>query len=252
MKLFEATFANEELFWLAVIAAPLYVFILHVYDHARRGTLTRRLGELPTIGRVIGSASRTRRVIKDILVGCALALTLFAASRPQLEGERKIELRGLDLVLAVDVSKSMLVDDVGQTEQMKKKRIEASRLARARELATALIEELPGDRIGPVVFAGAAAHFPLTEDHQVASRFLTDLGPNDLPPGSNLAEVFRVSRCLLRPDLYEDLGCKKIGKRGHGGDPLSGESLDPKGEEKAPLEDPGKLEQEVERGKAIV
>ena len=70
MKLFEATFANEELFWLAVVAAPVYVFLLHVYDHARRGTLTRRLGELPTIGRVIGSASHPRRVIKDILVGC--------------------------------------------------------------------------------------------------------------------------------------------------------------------------------------
>jgi Ca-activated chloride channel family protein len=239
---------SAELFWLAVIAAPLYVLLLHVYDRARRKTLTRRLGELPVLGRVLGSASPGRRIVKDILVGIALALILFSAARPQLEGKRKLELRGLDLVLAVDVSKSMLVDDVAQTENMKKKRIEASRLARARELATALIEELPGDRIGPVVFAGAAAHFPLTEDHQVASRFLTDLGPNDLPPGSNLAEVFRVSRCMLRPDLYEDLGCKKIGKRGHGGDPLRGESLDPP--DMKPED--AKLEQEVERGKAIV
>lgn len=248
MKLFGVHFAHTELFWLAVVVAPLYVFLLHVYDHARRGALTRRLGELPVLGRVIGSASHGRRIIKDVLVGLALALILFSAARPQLEGKRKLELRGLDLVLAVDVSKSMLVDDVQQTTQMKTKRIEASRLGRARELATAVIEELPGDRIGPVVFAGAAAHFPLTEDHQVAGRFLNDLGPNDLPPGSNLAEVFRVSRCLLRPDLYEDLGCKKIGKKGHGGDPLRGESLDPPD---AKPEDP-KLKQEVERGKAIV
>jgi Ca-activated chloride channel homolog len=197
---------------------------------------------------VIGSASHGRRIIKDILFGLGLALVLFAASRPQLEGMKKLELRGLDLVLAIDVSKSMLVDDVAQTTTMKTKRIEASRLARARELATSLIEELPGDRIGPLVFAGAATHFPLTEDHQVAARFLTDLGPTDLPPGSNLGEVFRVARCVLRPDLYEDLGCKKIGKRGHGGDPLRGESLDPP---ESKTED-AKLEQEVERGKAIV
>lgn len=240
--------AHASLFWLAVIVAPLYVFLLHVYDHARRGALTRRLGELPVLGRVIGSASHGRRIVKDILFGLGLSLLLFAASRPQLEGMKKLELRGLDLVLAIDVSKSMLVDDVVQTSTMKTKRIEASRLARARELATSLIEELPGDRIGPLVFAGAATHFPLTEDHQVAARFLTDLGPTDLPPGSNLGEVFRVSRCLLRPDLYEDLGCKKIGKRGHGGDPLRGESLDPP---EAKTED-AKLEQEVERGKAIV
>jgi Ca-activated chloride channel homolog len=247
MRIGGASFVNPELFVLACIA-PLYVFLLHVYDWARRATLTRRLGELPVLGKLIGSASPGRRIIKDVLVGLALTLILFSASRPQFEGNRKVELRGLDVVLAIDVSKSMLVDDVGRTKDMEKKRIEASRLARARELATALIEELPGDRIGPVVFAGAAAHFPLTEDHQVASRFLNDLGPNDLPPGSNLAEVFRVSRCLLRPDLYEDLGCARIGRRGHGGDPLRGESLDPKG---AVPDDP-KLDQEVERGKAIV
>ncbi len=249
MRLFTLSFVTPELVILSFVA-PLYVFALHIYDHARRQTLTRRLGDLPVIGKVIGSASPGRRILKDVIAAVGLSLILFAAARPQVEGKRRVELRGLDVVVAVDVSKSMLVDDVGPTLEMKAKSIQTSRLARARELASALIEELPGDRVGPVVFAGAAAHFPLTEDHQVASRFLSDLGPNDLPPGSNLAEVFRVSRCLLRPDLYEDLGCSRIGRRGHGGDPLRGESLDPK-DEKGNVE-PEKLEQEVERGKAIV
>jgi hypothetical protein len=111
-----------------------------------------------------------------------------------------------------------------------------------------VVDELPEDRIGPVVFAGAASHFPVTEDHQVAVRFLHDLGPADLPPGSNLAEVFRVSRCLLRPDLYDDLGCARIGRRGHGGDPLPGESLDPVDEKP----DDAVIEQKIERGKAMV
>ena len=182
----------------------------------------------------MASASPGRRVIKDVLVALgARAHRCSRAARPQIAGKRKVELRGLDLVIAVDVSKSMLVDDVGPTAEMKRSKLRDQRLARARELATALIDELPGDRVGPVVFAGAAAHFPLTEDHQVAARFLYDLGPTDLPPGSNLAEVFRVSRCLLRPDLYDDLGCSSIGRRGHGGDPLRGESLDPQGPRRA-------------------
>jgi hypothetical protein len=143
----------------------------------------------------------------------------------------------------------MLVDDVGQTLLMQEKKTPASRLARARELAGALADELPDDRIGPVVFAGAASHFPVTEDHEVAIRFLYDLGPADLPPGSNLAEVFRVSRCLLRPDLYDDLGCARIGRRGHGGDPLPGESLDA---DKKPNEEEDVVEEKVERGKAMV
>lgn len=240
------TFVTPWLFWLGCAALPA-VALLHAYDRMRRRQLGRRLGELPLIRRVTASASPGRRLFKDVLAALALALILASAARPQIVGKRRVELQGLDVVLAVDVSKSMLVDDVKPTARMTEKKVDSTRLARARELAGALIDELPGDRIGPVVFAGGATHFPLTEDHQVARLFLNDLGPNDLPPGSNLAEVFRVSRCLLRPDLYEDLGCERIGRRGHGGDPLRGESLDPpdKPDEEA-------VESIVERGKAIV
>jgi Ca-activated chloride channel family protein len=241
------TFVTPWLFWLAC-ASPLFVVLLHAYDRMRRGQLASRLGELPLIRRVTASASPGRRLVKDVLLALALALVLFSAARPQIEGKRRVELQGLDVVLAMDVSKSMLVDDVQPTARMLEKRIEPTRLARARELAGALIDELAGDRIGPVVFAGAATHFPLTEDHQVARLFLNDLGPNDLPAGSNLPEVLRVSRCLLRPDLYDDLGCERIGRRGHGGDPLRGESLDPKDKP----EDDEALEHLIERGKAVV
>jgi len=240
------SFATPSLAW-AALAAPLGVLALHLYDRARRRQLTRRLGDLPVLGRVMASVSPGRRLVKDALAALALALLLVAAARPQVPGQRKVELRGLDLVLAVDVSTSMLVDDVGPTDAMRAKKLPPSRLERARELARYVIEELPGDRIGPVVFAGVVSHFPLTEDHEVAVRFLSDLGPADLPQGSNLAEVLRVSRCLLRPDLYDDLGCARIGRRLHGGDPLRGESLDPE-----PGAEDDALEQKVERGKAIV
>jgi Ca-activated chloride channel homolog len=237
--------------WLVAvaIAAPLLVLALHLHDRARRRALTRRLGDLPVVGRVIASASPGRRVVKDVLAALAAALIALAAARPQIAGMRNVELRGLDLVVAVDVSKSMMVDDVGPTAEMTAKKLETTRLARARELARGVIDELPGDRIAPIVFAASAAHFPLTEDHLVAGNFIRDLGPADLPQGSNLAEVFRVSRCLLRPDLYEDLGCARIGRRGHGGDPLHGESLDPKPRER---DKDAAIEQKVERGKAMV
>jgi Ca-activated chloride channel family protein len=241
------SFANPDVLWLAALAPALLV-ALFLYDRMQRRRLHSRIGELPVVQKVIASASPRRRVVKLILCALGSSLVLFALARPQVAGKRKVELRGLDLVIALDVSKSMLVDDVGTTLAMQEKRIKPSRLARARELATALVDELPEDRVGPVVFAGAAAHFPVTEDHQVAVRFLYDLGPADLPPGSNLAEVFRVSRCLLRPDLYDDLGCARIGRRGHGGDPLPGETLDPKDK---PAEEEI-VEQKVERGKAMV
>ena len=241
------TFATAPVLWLAGLA-PVVVMLLYLHDTQRRARLTERLGELPVIGRVIASASPGRRAAKAVLAGLGLALVLVAVARPQVDGLRRVKLRGLDVVVAVDVSKSMLVGDVEATSAMAARHEPPSRLGRARELAAALIDALPGDRIGPVVFAGAASHFPLTEDHEVAATFLSDLGPADLPGGSNLAEVFRVSRCLLRPDLYDDLGCSRIGRRGHGGDPLPGEAVDPRDHAK----DDGAIVADGERGKAIV
>ncbi len=244
----DVSFASPWVLWLA-IAAPIYVLLLHIYDHFKRKTLTSRLGELPVIGRVMASSSPGRRVVKDVFVGVGLMLALFAIARPQLEGERRVEVRGLDVAIAVDVSKSMLVEDVGPgTKAMVAAGKESNRLNRARELAVQLIDALPGDRIAPLVFAGGTAHYPITEDQQSAARFLNDLGPTDLPPGSNLADLFKVARCELRPDAYDELECKKVEmRRGHGGDPLRGESLDPKPDRREEV-----LEQEVERGRALV
>ena len=249
MTIFGVSFATPELLWAAG-AAPIALLLLHLYDRGVRRRLATRLGELPVLSKVMATQSPRRRAVKLVLVQLALMLIFFAAARPQIQGKRAVELRGLDLIVAMDVSKSMLVEDVGKTLAMEEKKHAPNRLWRARELAAALIDDLPGDRFGPVVFAGAASHFPMTEDAHVAKQFLYDLGPADLPPGSNLTEVFRVSRCLLRPDLYDDLGCSRIGRRGHGGDPLPGEDLDPKDKPKDDDEDV--IEQKVERGKAMV
>ena len=241
------TFVHPTGFILAC-AIPVAVFGLYLYDRARRRQLTNRLGELPVIQKVIATASPGRRLAKAILVGLGLGLVGVSIARPQINGKRTVKLRGLDLVVAVDVSKSMLVDDVGQTAAMQAKKIPPSRLGRARELAVALIDGLDDDRVAPLVFAGAAAHFPLTEDREVADRFLYDLGPADVPFGSNLAEVFRVSRCMLRPDLYDDLGCSRIGHRGHGGDPLPGDKVDAADK----VDKDEAVVDKEERGKAVI
>jgi Ca-activated chloride channel family protein len=240
------TFANWPLFWLAVLC-PFAVLGLYAHDRARRAELAARLGELAVVGRVLATASPGRRTLKVALAGLGLSLIVFALARPQIEGKHQVELRGRDVVVAVDVSKSMLVDDVGPTAAMTENHIAPTRLRRARELAAALIDQLPGDRIGSVVFAGAASHFPVTEDRELATSLLDAVGPADLPPGSNLREAFRVSRCLLRPDVQGDLECQRIIPPGHGGDPLPGEVDDAND-----IKHDDEVEQQGERGKAIV
>lgn len=241
------TFVHPWVAWLAC-AVPIAVALLVAYDRARRAQLTRRLGELPVIGRVMATVSPRRRAIKAAIASLGFALVVFALARPQAMTKRVVELRGLDVVVALDASKSMLVTDVGATAEMALEGNPTTRLARARALAAALFEAIPNDRIAPVVFAGAVAHFPLTADRKVASDFLDGLGPADLPPGSNLAEVVRVGRCLLRPDLYDSLGCRNLGRNGHGGDPLPGDPDDPR--DSLPKADV--LEGRADTGRAIV
>jgi Ca-activated chloride channel family protein len=203
--------------WFMVVVAavaPVAILIVGWFDRARRRKLTARLGDHALVQRLMASVSPARRRLKRILLAAAVALIALAAARPQTPGTAVRSGHGLDLVIALDASKSMLVDDVGET-----------RLAHARALVAALLAKLTGDRVASVVFAGSPAHFPLTDDREVARSFLFDIGPTDLPPGSDLVGALRASICILSPD-DEDVWsgeCAKIGGLGHGGDPLPDE-----------------------------
>jgi len=210
------TFAYPDLLAAAVLA-PLVVIALAVWDAFRRQAVVRQLGHVPQVQRMLASASAWRRWTKTALTALALAAIGLAAARPQRASQRDDSKQGLDLVIGLDVSKSMLVADVDGT-----------RLAKARAFIDALLPRLVNDRVGAMVFAGTAAHFPLTDDKEVSAQFLRDLGPADLPGGSNLDEAFRVATCVLRPDTSDPWGgrCAGLRGRGHGGDPLPGEPTD--------------------------
>lgn len=210
------SFAYPDLLAVAVLA-PLVVIALAVWDQLRRQAVVRQLGHVPQVQRMLASASAWRRWTKTALTALALCAIALAAARPQRVGKRDGSKEGLDLVIGLDVSKSMLVSDVDGT-----------RLAKARAFIDALLPKLVNDRVGAMVFAGTAAHFPLTDDKEVSAQFLRDLGPADLPGGSNLDEAFRVATCVLRPDTSDPWGgrCAGLRGRGHGGDPLPGEPTD--------------------------
>src|SRR6185312_17090771 len=106
------SFDSPKLLWLSALGV-VAVMALWAYDRMRRRQLASRLGELPVVRKVIASASPGRRLAKAILVALAMGLVGFSLARPQIAGKRNVELRGLDLVVAIDVSKSMVVDDVG-------------------------------------------------------------------------------------------------------------------------------------------
>jgi Ca-activated chloride channel family protein len=198
--------------WLewAILPALIALTVVFALDFTRRRRLYERIGDAPMLLKMAASVSRRRRVFKATLFIIACVLVVAALAQPRVAGETVWRQRGIDVVVALDFSKSMLAKDVYPT-----------RLERATLEAEELAAELEADRIATIVFAGAAVHFPLSHDHASARALYQGLSPADLPPGSDLGAALRLGRCLLRPDV-QDGGCARTGGRGRGGDPLTG------------------------------
>ena len=163
--------ANPHLLWL-LVAVPAAVLAYALY-FAQRRRLLSRLGDGPLVARMIATTSVARKVLRAVLVVAALALMGLALARPQAGGRAKLTKQpGLDLVVALDFSRSMLAKDVYP-----------SRLERAKRELERLMERLGGDRIGLVAFAGETLTYPPTTDYAAVKLFWRDLGPWDMPVG---------------------------------------------------------------------
>ncbi len=198
---------------VALLAAATLVglTLLYALEFTRRRRLLDRIGYSPMLQRMMASLSPRRRVVKAVLLTLGLTGVVVALAHPLGPGEKRWRQRGIDIAIVMDYSKSMLAKDVYPT-----------RLERMEQEVSDLTSRLKSDRIAPIVFAGAAAHFPLTHDHEAARALYGSITPADLPPGSDLGEALLVARCLLRPDVAEG-ACLRVGGRGRGGDPLSAE-----------------------------
>lgn len=186
------TFAAPLGPWPAVAVAVVLTAAMILDDARCRRALARGRG----MERLTVTASMPRRRLAAALVVGAATLATLALCRPAMPGARTWRQRGMDVVVVMDYSRSMLARDVYP-----------SRLERMKAAVEELFAALPSDRAGVVLFAGAAAHVPLTHDHAAASALFRGLTPVDLPPGSDLGEGIRMGRCLVRPGAHDDPGC---------------------------------------------
>lgn len=200
-------FRGDYPWWYALIAGGIVAaaYLLSAYLRKRK---MDKIGDSPQLKRMMASLSRTRRVIKAGLVITAVTLCTFVLARPYVKGKSTWRKQGIDIVVAMDFSKSMLARD-----------IYPSRVQRMKDEVERLFDELESDRVSVVTFAGAAAHFPLTHDHHSVRNLFKDLRPWDMPPGSDLGQAILTARCIARPDL-KDPACKRVGGHGQGGAPL--------------------------------
>lgn len=148
----------------------------------------RRFGDEASVQSLLTSHTGTRRAIRGILLVLSLIAAFIALARPQYgQGTRMIPATNLDVVIALDYSKSMYARDVAPSRSM-----------RAKTEVSRLIANLPGARFGAVAFAGEPSAFPLTSDGSAIAQFFRQLTPNDMPIGGTcLAKALERARQLL-------------------------------------------------------
>ena len=153
-------------FWLLLLV-PVLVIIYLLYITWRKRSI-KKIGEPKLIAQLLKGHSPLKTTIKFTLLAVAFALGILALANPRKRDDNVSDVRkGIDVVIALDVSNSMLATDIAP-----------NRLARAKQFITKLFNKMPDDRIGLVVFAGHAyVQMPLTTDHNAARMFVQSASP---------------------------------------------------------------------------
>jgi len=171
---------NFQWFWIL----PLVVAIYYVSSWRRRSQM-QRFGDGVLVQKLIESLDVLKRWAKRILLLMALFFVILALGQPHFRTkEITLERKGVDVMIVVDVSQSMLAKDIQPT-----------RLDKAKLELSLLVDRLKQDRIGIVAFAGEAyIQCPLTLDRSAVKLFLATLNPNLIPtPGTMIGAAIHVA-----------------------------------------------------------
>ena len=159
-------FANIELLWLLLLI-PVFIAAF-IYLTRRKRRQLREFGDPELLEQLMPNASRVRPIVKFSILMVALTLLIIAAARPQFgQKEKTIKRQGIEVMIALDISNSMLAEDVAP-----------NRLDRAKQMLARLIDQMVDDKVGLVVFAGEAyIQLPITCDYISAKMFLNSITP---------------------------------------------------------------------------
>ena len=176
-------FENPIYLWLLLII-PILIIMKIMMWYVQRKKLSR-IGNPTLLKELMPDVSRFRPWVKFLLLITALFLLILALARPQFGSKISHEKRnGIEAIIALDISNSMLAQDV-----------QPSRLDKSKLMIENLINSFINDKIGLVVFAGEAyVQLPITSDYVSAKMFLSDITPNLISAqGTDIARAIRVS-----------------------------------------------------------
>ena len=176
-------FENPIYLWLLLII-PILIILKIMMWYVQRKKLSR-IGNPTLLKELMPDVSRFRPWVKFLLLITALSSLILSLARPQFGSKISHEKRnGIEAIIALDISNSMLAQDV-----------QPSRLDKSKLMIENLINSFINDKIGLVVFAGEAyVQLPITSDYVSAKMFLSDITPNLISAqGTDIARAIRVS-----------------------------------------------------------
>lgn len=176
-------FQYKEAVWL--FAAIGFFFLLFLLLNRWKRKTIRKIGDPYLVKDLIRNFSPALFSAKFLLLSLAFAAGVLAFMNPRKPGDTDgVARKGIDVVIALDISKSMLADD-----------IPPNRLSRAKELINQLFDAMPDDRIGLVLFAGKAyLQMPLTTDHAAAKMFVATADPSTMQQqGTVISDAMKIS-----------------------------------------------------------
>lgn len=176
-------FAEPTNFMILIGVALLAIFVFWVV--ARKKALLQRFGDIPLVMKNAPYISFARQRTKAVLLVVALVFVTLALARLQFGTHmERVKRQGIDLIVAVDVSTSMLARDM-----------QPNRLERAKQQVRTIIDRLQGDRIGLLAFAGEAfVQCPLTVDYPAAQMLLSAMNDKSVSiQGTSIAEAIKTA-----------------------------------------------------------
>ncbi len=168
---------------IGLILLPGMIYLYYAVLRWKKTTI-KKIGDKELVTQLIRNYSSEKFALKFGLVALAFCATVIGAANLQSASQvEKINRQGIDLMIALDVSKSMLAEDM-----------KPNRLERAKALVNKLMDKMENDRIGFVIFAGRAyLQMPLTTDHGAAKMYVGNANPDAVPTqGTVISDALRI------------------------------------------------------------
>ena len=183
-------FGNGEFLWgLLIIPVLTMIFI---WSRIARQRALKKFGNEEILSTLMPYTSKGRPILKFIILMLALAFFITGIARPQFGSKLKtVKREGVELIIALDVSNSMMAED-----------IQPNRLERAKRAISRLVDRLKDDKIGLVVFAGDAyTQLPITTDYNSAKLFLNAVNTQIVPKqGTAIGSAIDLAHKSFTPD----------------------------------------------------